>query len=447
MLRWTNRLKDRLYWSKFHWQFFDHEIHWLREAEFVTASTGAIPPPLQPKLDFYEVKRLMYEASDRILYCLDDPVLIIDDRGDSYDEDELAGDVSDCVDCMDILWLSDTEFVSSFRFWGEEVERASYLMEATLSDSSLCLYAYTINQFCGHEPEAPVLPFSFLARLLTPILYKVSTIKVTFHGTDLLPPPGPVLSLVPTTVDLVTDVIEVEFQLPFKGLLEAISIHPFHSKVRLHLGDATNFPIGDEADCHAGILSSQDLNDSQRKVKHLRHLRIPHRLIRFNCNSASFSNNPAFESLMLCTHPRDELSSTMLQGVACNANLKRLTIELVNNARPAETNDFLEWVSLHIRSCRGLSCVHFLSYGSVALKSSSNWDSMVLPSLVMNWILERRKQLSSNPLGGPVAGLSIRAINLGVPLANATNVVSRDPSVSNASAIFHCLHSGRKRIE
>jgi hypothetical protein len=192
---------------------------------------------------------------------------------------------------VDLLWLSDREFVSALDFnIGGYYSMEVYSRNSAGIDSYLELTAYTIDQFNDNERELespPVHPAMFLAQLLGPIFHEVSEIKISFQkGIDLLPAVS-MLPLVPSSTDFMAEGIDIVFVRPFKGLVEAMMTYPCHPKVSLDLHDETE--SGDV----------QFLNNTLLGYQHLRHLVVPHSLMLFESSAFSFSCNPTLKSLTL----------------------------------------------------------------------------------------------------------------------------------------------------
>jgi hypothetical protein len=320
-----------------------------------------------------------------------------------------------------------------------------YSMQVHLREpeSYLELFAYVVDQFTWQidKPARPPpirLP-EFLAPLLRPILQKVSKLQITFRNRAEVLPIDSVLSLLPTTSDSVHEVIDIVLVGPSKDLVNAMSTFPFHAKVCLNLQDPQRW--------HRDRIEAQFLNDNLRAYQYLCHLAVPCRLSSFESTTVSFSSNAAFESLTLNARWDAKFSCNMLHGIVCNKNLKQLTIVLHCQMKPENAQDILEQLCAPLRShsvsSRSLTRVHFSSEPNGShkflMQSSHAWDCKFAPALVLNWINGQRESLSSDRGGSRLAGLTVRAINRGVAVAKATNVVSRDRSVSSASAIFGCL--------
>jgi hypothetical protein len=262
--------------------------------------------------------------------------------------------------------------------------------------------------------------------------HEVSKNKISFRKGSPLLPDASILPLVPSTADFIAEGIDIIFVNPFKGLVEAMMTHP---KVRLDLRDKT-----ESAD---KCIDAQYLNSMLREYQHLHHLIVPHSLMLFESSALSFSLNPMLESLTINVSASEKLSSKMLDGIAESKSLKQLTIVLHSDMKPDEAQEFLEQLSLH--SIHGLSCMRFVSQPGrrhkIVMKSNGAWDSELLPSLLINWLRGQRSRVSPDLLGGLAVGFTIRAINKGVPLGHATNVVSRGRAASSSSVIFDCLHT------
>jgi hypothetical protein len=278
MLRWTNRLRDRLAAhgvDLMYWQGdTDKEMHYLREAELVANPAGVTEGASQPPLDFLSLARMMYDASERPWKRDKPPELVFRwsaDRDESKRFRRTAFPTEASIDqCIDILWLSDTEFVSSLRYSGVE---GMYSMEVFLREpeSYLELFAYSLDQFIWKTDGWPfptsIRHAGFLMKLLRPILQKLSKLQVTLLNCVEILPISSVLSLVPTTSDYVHEVIDIVFTAPGKDLVEAMSMFPFHAKVRLSLRDPTQW--------NGQRIEAQVLNGNLRAYRYLRHPASP----------------------------------------------------------------------------------------------------------------------------------------------------------------------------
>jgi hypothetical protein len=453
MLRWTSRFRDHLASQGMGTQW-PGWWHIMEEAELAAVSVPTTEaetfttPQVPSTFDFQSLTRLLCDSSERPWVDGSPQTLQVRPFQSQTVQSELTRSVPQSESfsgrSVDILWVSEREFVSLHTL--EFVSRYTssrkdfYSMEVSLRDSAgidsyLELRVYTIDEFNSERGPPPGAAPRFLAGLLTPVLHKVCKIQVHFHQPGALPADS-ILSLVPTNTQCVTELIDVVFSKPHISLVQALSTHPFHPKVRLDLRH-----VLESQDRH---WDDNELNDAIREYEYLRHLVIPRRLIPFESSGASFSENSAFESFTLDVSAGEKMSSTMLQGAARNKSLKQLTVMLDARMKPKEAQAILEQFSSATSSAHSLSCVHFVPkpgcYHNIVMKSDGDWDSKFLPVLVVNWMLEHQKRLAKNPLGGRVAGLMIHAVNRGVPLANATNVVSLDPGSANASAIFYSLH-------
>jgi hypothetical protein len=344
------------------------------------------------------------------------------------------------LDRVDILWVSPTEFVSTKIFDELNCEDVYQLTVSLKGDIwPLELYSYSMFQF-NDDGEImagppPVTPPRFLSHVLAPILDQVTSIKLFTHrGT---PPVDSTLSLIPTTGDNLAQEINICFSPPQSGLLPALATFPFHPNVRLSFERVPD-SVTERAQIHDYLLD----------LKHLRHLEIPSCLLDFECTRVPFTANPAFESLTLPTKSEAgegfaflmgwsaiKWSSTMLNGVASNKNLKCLNIVFTDGKNQRSRQETLEQLAKVLAS--GSSHGHAISRLSTNELVTSNplWDSVFSPALVVNW-LKQQQQKPTGQLNHRLSGLAIRAINQGAGFRGATNLIPCDLAPSSASAIF-----------
>jgi hypothetical protein len=349
------------------------------------------------------------------------------------------------LDCVDILWVSPTEFVSTKEFV-QFRHHDSYQMTVELKRGGrlpLELRAYSIFRL-NEDGEViigppPVTPPLFLIHVLAPIFDQVSSIKLcSYHHAT--PPIDSALSLIPTTDHDLTQDIKICFSRPQSGLLPALVSFPFHPNVCLSLTMVPN-----------DIAAVTQLHDCLRDMKHLRRLEIPPCLLDFECSGVAFTVNPAFQSLTMKTEDDDDFfvipddgpkrwSSTMLNGMVHKKNLKCLDIVFTGEGQGKRRETMRQLAKvLDSRSSHG----HAISRLSVNEKVSSNilWDSLFSPALVVNW-LKQQQQKATPPtvqLNHRLSEMAIRAINRGNAYRSATNLFHCDLTPSSASAIFHLV--------
>jgi hypothetical protein len=217
--------------------------------------------------------------------------------------------------------------------------------------------------------------------------------------------------------------------------LPALVSFPFHPKVCLSF---------DGVPGNAAVITQ--MHNCLRDLKHLRHLKIPSCLLAFECTGVPFTTNPSFETLTLTAEYEDrpmrlkKLSSTMLDGIMRNKNLKRLNIEFPRyGVEPQEALEKLAEVLTTIPNDG-----HSVSRLSACLRGGESnrlWDSLFSPALVVNW-LKQQQQKATPPTGQlnhRLSGIAIRSINRGKAYRSATNVPPCDLEPSSASAIFHLI--------
>jgi hypothetical protein len=207
---------------------------------------------------------------------------------------------------VDILWLSETEFVTRHDIKGSDNnEIYSYTI---LVHGSPCfeLRAFSILQFdnsgLGTLGPSPNLPLNFLRRIWPPSLRWLSEIIISFrahpHVDTLLP-------FVPSAARTFRSCLTVQFVNPSEDLLRALSSHPVHEHVLLRL------EIGEEND-----MTLQTMNDRLLEFRHPIHLQIPSAFLEFDSTEEPFSTNPAFTTLTIKAGGSQLLSSKLLDGMA-----------------------------------------------------------------------------------------------------------------------------------
>jgi hypothetical protein len=441
MLRWTHRLRDVLeqrdlatYWMG--WAC----VHNLREVEFCEGASHS-------QLDLETLTRCMsrYPTIESLMTSV--PCTILETRAIDYDRGD--GDYVKFMNTrhtdgplqdVDIIWLSDSQFLSRYCF---EIESEHYAIRVEFKDDSngpsrqpLILIAYDLEEFEDREDEVrtrrppPTLPLTFIGNLLMSSIHKVHTIQVKFTHPEGFPPVLSVLVVVPPITLDTPDIVNVVLFPAFKKLVLALSMHQFHPNVRLSLqyGETGSDPITD-----------QELNDVLRDCQHLHHCTVPYNLLEFESHTPSFTTSPTLTSLKFQDDPPVLFSPKMLRGLAGNKHIKHLTVELVECYHRDNEADELTKLGMHL-SNHGLSRVHITNdVSKSAIQSTHAWDSNIAPALVLNWIHEQPNELSSDPRDARLVGLATRAINRGVPLGKATTVVSQDLSVSSAGAIYRLL--------
>jgi hypothetical protein len=381
----------------------------------------------------------------------------------------------------DILWLSETEFVSCRKIYiNNPFWHYSYSMSVLPFSSGggdpWMLYAYSIRQPDGSEGPvfAPCsdLAIRFLRRFLTPVFSEFSEFKIRLDSST---PADAVLSLVPTIADDPMAGTKMELDHPSADVLRALASHPIHRRILLQL------------DLRYDYAHLQELNDLLLGFRFPVHLKVPRGLLCFESSGESFAANPAFVSLTIDTNDNKPLSQKVLDGIARNKHMRDLTlvcwggdrnvvtgsvlvafccgqrrdgthrrVSLVSNYNDVDRRYFermecssdeynapfrdldqsLDYFSTNEHAISAFQLLFPLNRYNPPVKSTPRWDSKFSPCLVLNC-------LHALPGGCPPAslsGLAIQSINQGILFKHATDLVPADMSVSSASAIFELVH-------
>jgi hypothetical protein len=363
----------------------------------------------------------------------------------------------DIVDLVDVLWLSSIEFVTTKRVspLRETCELKVWLKgissPLTHANASLCLYGYNVlgAPFGEDIGVGPELAPQFLSLLLRPMINEVSMIEINCPRSGSSESGCPMLSLVPTICSNLTEPIKVLVVYPSRDVLLALISFPFHPNVTL----AFNF-------MHYIASAISDLHDCLRDAKYLRHLEVPAELLGFISTGIGFSANPAFETLTLSTdvpvdhsaelmddvtgQRSDWWSSTMVQGIMYNENLKTLNIEFQTQETFEEVMEILHYLVQHCQTLPRFGIKRLCGQLDhlTRVQCIHKWCSHFLPGLVITRIRQQvhKDTASSGLLHGRFAGLVVRHINSGAAIGNATSFVPFDHATSNASALFHVVH-------
>jgi hypothetical protein len=285
MLRWTNRLHDHLE-SRGETPFTKGRqgCYWeraVREAEFVSSEAWAgceKDSSTAPPFTFSMLKRIMIrrcetqimirrcETQWEILIQMKDPRLIpIPIEKQPTDEG-----------AVDILWLSNTEFVSCLAV--NKFHRLCSLEVSSKDDSALGsmdnflrFRVYTIGQVCGSDKQSDGFAFKFLNYLLSPTMSAAIEINIDFSEAIVLSPVESVLSAIPTSAQSLVNYRTLQFVSPPKDLIRAFWTYPFHRNVRLC------FP--NRYAVHGIVSEYVELAKLLRECKQLRHLQIPYSVL------------------------------------------------------------------------------------------------------------------------------------------------------------------------
>jgi hypothetical protein len=447
MLRWTNRLQDHLEsrgealfkWAKgSEWCYRKHHI---REAEFASNAWGGGEQVIPPPFTFSMLKRIMYQG------CRFHREILIQ-KSEENPEEITVRTENDPGDegGVDILWLSNTEFITSLaviRFF-DRVSHYSLVISSKddsaleSMDNSLGLLVYSVGQLFSKDEKSDGLAFKFLDHVLGQSTEM--RVDIDFSQASVLPSVESVLSVIPTSAQSLMKCREIRFTSRSKELISAFSSFPFHRNVRLCFPERySRF--------HFEASNYLELNNLLGECKHLRHLQVHHDILA--ATSAPLIVSPALESLTL-----ELYNSPLLDKIADGVftSIKQMAFEW--HSTPTSIGAQLWFDQNTACFCsRASNCLRMssLRFGTRApIKSNFHWDTGFFPVLVINWLHDGEDgypATTKKAMIGSLTGLAVQAINRGVIFAKTTNVIPLDLSVSNASAAFAVLRnyiSGKK---
>jgi hypothetical protein len=478
-----------------------HEAEWVLDPPKRKRKKMTNANPLSDLFDLLRTEKMRREFGPS--YHTDVVLPFVNEGDDSVfgENNSRDGALVAEEDLIDVLWLSPTEFVSKHRigtFTLQDVWLHHYWIRCALDINPpghhLCFVdfcAYGLPEFNGEEIScgpAPEQTIHLLRQLLAPWMRKLSSISIELREYPSLPTSvfATMTSLFPRKDHVIDFKLREHrncIELSFHGHvsndhMRHLSQYPFHPIVCLRFEGASLGPRGRQ----------QFLNDLFRQFQHLRQLRPPECLLHFDSESVSFTSNPAFEQLVL---EDDDLRKTprlpqaVLEGLAGNKNTNCLTLHSRLNEQSVEAiisgffqisapavglslvplvpwltpfagwdstaQSFLSALTERIASdssrkfgrSHGLSHFFFRVPGVECPSSNATWDSLALPSLLLNWLHNRRKREASLVTAGPLkvqmAEFTIRAVNQGSLIRNASNLIPYDLSTSSASVIYDVI--------
>jgi hypothetical protein len=480
-LLWTNRLLHDLQSKNLRIELgedmgtfrYDH-IACMHEAELdFRVGASEVPFISSSQFEFSILKRLKPDNTDfGFSFCG-----IYDGLGSSSSGFTAGSIVSD-DSTFHILWLSETEFVSAFRFSDCEEEYHDrhvdlmFTMSVQLRETSVVIKAYQFlppdkrNAAKSKPPSG--LALHFLAHLLSPIPDLVKEIEVEFQDAC---PPASSLSLVPTTVQNVPTPITITFVNSSEDFLRALAFHPVHPNVLLSFRQLS----------YCGI-SYAEINGLLHLFRKPVNVRVPDKLLHFE-EEKLFTANPAITSLTVTANWETKVSSNLLDSTTENKSIMKLTVDCPDWAHrnPALCPDWINQLlcravldpSSSIRSLtfvsrydfvsgnqsmqkqqlvfhgltqclypsfKGIHCLskfHFAFPNSrykPTINSNEKWDARFSPALILNCL----QQQGGIPTTS-ISGIAIKRINQGILYSMSTNLFPVDLSASSASAIFAVL--------
>jgi hypothetical protein len=376
---------------------------------------------------------------------------------------------------FDFLWLSADMFVTLHEFPNDIDGTLVEIMDGiriTIDGIDLNFQAYRLVPANGQGTEqrpTPDVRLRFFAQLLAPILHMLQSLAVYLPATSSV---ETALFLVPTISQNITKQLKVILYNTSNDLLRALGSHPVHPRVLLCLASSPT--------------AHQEFNDLLRAFQFPINLCVPRKLLCRETTGESFAVNPAIISLTIAAKRDDQLSSALIDGIACNGGIAHLTLECTDwpKSRPdnTERTNWMETVFRRIllsntsrvrcvtlvssynafdfSDCHqqiqnqqeavnklahqvcslssnrhGLSsfCLTFpKSCYKPCITSSELWDSRFVPSLLLNRLCEHAHGFPS--LGA--SGLVVQRINQGILYRCTTNLVPFNLSTSSVSAIF-----------
>jgi hypothetical protein len=339
MLRSTNRLAK--YLAAAGRSLYHHEgrscedfiLSSLQEAEFVpeascsdtgcTASNKEPSPIPWTNRDF----RVLWALTDEHDYFHGHEIIPFQEEIDRLRvlERKSGATIRPSGGSVDILWISDTEFVTCQIITGwHGLDRAriySYKMLVTGKYSRVPDFqarAFSLSRFDGTGTRTagppPDLPIMQLSRELMPVLKHYRRIDVEFHEH---PRTEAALSLVPTVTERLSKGITIKFVNPSTDIIRGLASRLVNRHVLLSLEVTRN-----------ALLSPEAMNNLLLAFRQPLHLQIPKQLLEFESDEESFASNPAFTALTIPTDLHGQVSNWLLDGLSKNQGVTQLTIGL-----------------------------------------------------------------------------------------------------------------------
>jgi hypothetical protein len=413
---------------------------------------------------------------------------------------EKSSPVEWCFDnqSINILWLSPNEFVSPLEFNGKDSYSVDFSFNRRSTKSSqwctLQLYAYHLENFPYGDVSFPGVTLQFLQHIIPPVVDKISNICFDLStGRECVVPPTVVasmLEIVPTNAPHQTACTENAFlRVLFNGNLseehaEVFVNYPFRPNVRFGFSQ------------HEGF-TAERYNHFLLRFRHLRHIEVPFDLEYIDCDKRLFTANAGFESVAILVWGKFPLK--MMEGISENSNIKHLIVHHPRGLAPDHTpTNILEMLRRQIQSLNQLTiqCTVFSWEGrfdearpaidrcfrdwwellcsdkNKAITQSwklssfrfefqdgreepfikirgwhpteSRWDTLVVPSLALNWYRQVRQRQSLSTVTADkteirLLALAIRAVNHGVVYRKATNIIPSNPFSCHSTVIYHML--------
>jgi hypothetical protein len=356
MLRWTTRLRDMLesknYEIENRQEMSDNLLDlWFtfREAEFAptdTDSSSPFPEDLnwETFVGFYRGSKEFREDHSDHPDCKS-IVLIPAERIPSLSSAMgrmstnrlirlFSGKVIDDLshDCVDVLWLSPTVFVSSFKI---SVQAEAFhlgcdysMMISTHQDSDkeIYLFFYSLSTFETISLQYSILPLQFFQKIIAsqPADFFALFALGRDSNSDAVDIFGPcpfdfyksflsIVSSCPRSTKKSTLLLPPSLT---TDELQVILSHSFDSLLTLM------FQFEDPCD---GSVSWDGFNDLLREC-HVPSLYLPYEMTSFRSDNDSFAANRSLQSLTLCVVDNDKLDEKMLEAISRNRSIRHLEI-------------------------------------------------------------------------------------------------------------------------
>jgi hypothetical protein len=332
---------------------------------------------------------------------------------------------------VSMLWLSETVFVTRWRCLkvpSNMKKHVNGLLNIDWDDGiALCAYS-----FVSEGPADPEVPLGFLSRLIQPIL----PLPVVEFGTTV--PVAVALSLVPTTAHNVGNESCTFVDRPSPDIVQALAVHPVHHDVelcvRLEATDGCVAPFWIEADCSAYHQKHHVVATQLACLASRLGIQLPNYIICSLSNVAEL----ATRLIGVCGAFPTTVSAHTLGTARPTLRYDPSTLEsLQDSSEPLqeEFDRFCSYSKTLSRYTPVFACCRVAF--PRGLRSNSQWDSQVLPAMLLNCLCQQSRVPST-----PYAELVIQRINQGYLYHRVSNLAPFDLSAANASAIFRVLRDG-----
>jgi hypothetical protein len=398
MLRWTTRLRDVL--ESKNYEIENREDmsedlldRWytIREAEFVdTDSSSPFPKDLDwdTFTGFYRGSELFKEDHS------DEPperkcVVLSPSEDDPLPSSAMcrkstnrlirsySGKIIDDLshECVDILWLSQTVFVSSFNIsvnaeefhlgWGCCITMCTHQD----SDTLIYLYFYSLSTFETISLLYSDLPLQFFKKITA----SVPADFFSFFGLDRETDSDVVDVFGPLPLDFYTEFFSIASSCPRNAKTSTLLL-PSHlnaDELQVILSYCFDFlltvtfheenPVDDS-------ISSDNFNNLLWEC-HVPSLHLPSEMAGFRSEHESFAANPSLWLLALSVADNETLDEKMLEALSHNRSIQHLEIWVHSSLRLPNADDAMEEDDVNDDDDCGLADLHELLLGVFSAES------------------------------------------------------------------------------